>query len=101
MDRINGQRLVNFVYKDDEQERVRFGIIAEEAELIAPQYIKHNQEPYEDILDEDGNKIGEKTRDKPSVDVNPIVMDLMGCVQALNAKIAALDAEIAELKASK
>lgn len=101
MDRINGQRLVNFVYKDDEQERVRFGIIAEEAELIAPQYIKHNQEPYEDILDEDGNKIGEKTRDRPSVDVNPIVMDLMGCVQALNAKIAALDAEIAELKASK
>ena len=101
LDRITGQRLVNFVYKDDEQERVRFGIIAEEAELIAPQYIKHNRIPYEDIIDEDGNKIGEKTRDRPSVDVNPIVMDLMGCVQALNAKIAALEAEIAELKASK
>lgn len=101
MDRIEAMRMVNFIYNDDEENRVRFGIIAEEAELIAPQYIKHNQEPYEDILDEDGNKIGEKTRDRPSVDVNPIVMDLMGCVQALNAKIAALDAEIAELKASK
>ena len=99
--RIAGQRLVNFVYKDDEQERVRFGVIAEEAELIAPQYIKHNQEPYEDILDEDGNKIGEKTRDRPSVDVNPIVMDLMGCVQALTKRIQAMEAEIAELKASK
>lgn len=101
MDRINGQRLVNFVYKDDEQERVRFGIIAEEAELIAPQYIKHNQVSYEDILDEDGNKIGEKTRDRPSVDVNPIVMDLMGCVQALTKRIEDMEAEIAELKASK
>lgn len=101
MDRINGQHLVNFVYKDDEQERVRFGIIAEEAELIAPQYIKHNQEPYEDILDEDGNKIGEKTRDRPSVDVNPIVMDLMGCVQALTKRIEDMEAEIAELKAGK
>lgn len=99
--RILGQRLVNFVYNDDEQERVRFGIIAEEAEVIAPQYIKHNQESYEDILNEDGNKIGEKTRDRPSVDVNPIVMDLMGCVQALTKKIEAMEAEIVELKAIK
>ena len=98
MGRINGQRLVNFVYKDDEQERVRFGIIAEEAELIAPQYIKHNMVPYEDIIDEDGNKIGEKTRDRPSVDVNPIVMDLMGCVQHLNKQVEQLKAEIETLK---
>ncbi|AUM57596.1 putative fiber protein [Escherichia phage LAMP] len=101
LDRITNQRLVNFVYKDDEQERVRFGVIAEEAELIAPQYIKHNQESYEDILDEEGNKIGEKTRDRPSVDVNPIVMDLMGCVQALTKRIEAMEAEIAELKSNK
>lgn len=101
LDRIASQRLVNFVYNDDEQERVRFGIIAEEAEVIAPQYIKHNQESYEDILDEAGNKIGERTRDRPSVDVNPIVMDLMGCVQALTKKIEVMEAEISELKASK
>lgn len=101
MDRINSQRLVNFVYKDDEQERVRFGIIAEEAELIAPQYIKHNQENVSDILDEEGNKIGEETRDRPSVDNNPIVMDLMGCVQYLNKQIEDLKAEIVALKAAK
>lgn len=97
-DRIMGLRLVNFVYKDDEQERVRFGVIAEEAEVIAPQYIKHHKVPYEDIIDEDGNKIGEKTRDRPSVDVNPIVMDLMGCVQYLNKQVEELKAEIAALK---
>nr|DAW21249.1 MAG TPA: minor structural protein [Caudoviricetes sp.] len=98
MDRISRQRLVNFVYKDDEKGRRRFGIIAEEAELIAPQYVKHIEVPVEDILDEDGNKIGEKTRDRPSVDVNPIVMDLMGCVQYLNKQVEELKAEIAALK---
>ncbi len=98
MDRISRQRLVNFVYKDDEKGRRRFGIIAEEAELIAPQYIKHIEVPVEDILDEDGNKIGEKTVDRPSVDVNPIVMDLMGCIQYLNKQVGELKSEIAALK---
>lgn len=98
MDRINRQRLVTFVYKDDEQQRVRFGVIAEEAELIAPQYIKHIEVPVEDILDEDGNKIGEKTVDRPSVDVNPIVMDLMGCIQYLNKQVEELKAEIEAMK---
>ena len=98
MDRINSQRLVNFVYKDDEKGRQRFGIIAEEAELIAPQYVKHREFPIEDILDEDGNKIGEKTVDRPTIDVNPIVMDLMGCVQYLNKQVEELKAEIAALK---
>ena len=101
LDRIANQRLVNFVYKDDEQERVRFGIIAEEAEVIAPQYIKHNQESYEDILDEAGNKVGEKTRDRPSVDTNPIVMDLIGAVQYLKGEVDQLKAELSELKSSK
>lgn len=99
--RISNQRLVNFVYKDDEQGRVRFGVIAEEAEVVAPQYVKHNQEPYEDILDEDGNKIGEKTRDRPSIDTNPIVMDLIGAVHYLRDEVDQLKAELTELKASK
>lgn len=99
LDRITSQRMVNFIYKDDEQERIRFGVIAEEAEIIAPQYIKHNAEPVEDILDKEGNKIGHTTRDRPSVDINPIVMDLMGSVQVLKAEIEGLKAEIAELKA--
>lgn len=100
-DRISNQRLVNFVYKDDEQERVRFGVIAEEAEIVAPQYIKHNQEPYEDILDGDGNKIGEKKQDRPSIDTNPIVMDLIGAVHYLRDEVDQLKAELSELKSSK
>lgn len=100
-DRINNQRLVNFVYKDDEQERVRFGIIAEEAELIAPQYIKHGKAIVHETFDKDGNKTGEVLKDRPSVDNNPIVMDLMGAVQYLKGEVDQLKAELAELKASK
>ena len=96
--RIDSLRMVNFVYNDDEQNRVRFGIIAEEAELTAPQYIKHNDEQYEDILDDEGEKIGAKYRDRPSVDVNPIVMDLLGYAKALRKEVDALKDEIKALK---
>ncbi|QLF85295.1 tail fiber [Salmonella virus STSR3] len=87
VNRIDALRMVNFVYKDDEKNRERFGIIAEEAELVAPQYIKHNREPVADIIDEYGNKIGEETRDRPSIDNNPIVMDLLGYVKDLKLQV--------------
>ncbi|WP_229237524.1 MULTISPECIES: tail fiber domain-containing protein [Citrobacter] len=90
VNRIDALRMVNFIYNDDEQERVRFGVIAEEAEKVAPQYIKHNSEEIADIMDEDGNKIGAETRDRPSVDNNPIVMDLLGYVKHLKAEIEML-----------
>lgn len=89
VNRIDALRMVNFIYNDDEQARVRFGIIAEEAEKVAPQYIKHNPEVYE-VFDADGNKTGESTRDRPSVDNNPIVMDLLGYVKHLKAEIEML-----------
>ena len=93
-DRIASQDLVTFIYKDDEQERVRFGIIAEDAEKIAPQYIKHSEE----TVEVGGEVI---TRDHPRVDVNPIVMDLIGAVHYLRDEVEQLKAELAELKAGK
>ena len=98
--RIEQMRMVRYVYKDDVQERVRFGIIAEEAEEIAPQYIKHREETYDVEVDPETNAIvGGKTRDRPSVDVNPIVMDLMGCAQYAIAECKRLAAEVEDLKA--
>ncbi|WPH67415.1 putative tail fiber protein [Escherichia phage vB_EcoS-EE09] len=98
--RIEQMRMVRYVYKDDVQERVRFGIIAEEAEEIAPQYIKHREETYDVEVDPETNAIvGGKTRDRPSVDVNPIVMDLMGCAQYAIAECKRLSAEVEDLKA--
>lgn len=100
LQRIMSLRMVNFVYKDDNLARVRFGIIAEEAEEHAPQYVKHNQFPIPgtEIFDDEGNKIGEEYQDRPSIDVNPIVMDLLGCVQAQQKQINELKATIAEMQ---
>ena len=96
--RILALELVNFVYKDDEKDRQRFGIIAEDAEVIAPQYIKHNQEPIPgtEVFNEDGHKIGEEFRDRPSVDNNPIVMDLIGCIHGLQRQITDLRQELVD-----
>lgn len=90
--RVLSLGLVNFVYKDDEQHRQRFGIIAEEAEKVAPQYIKHNLVPIEgtEVFDDEGDKISEEYRDRPSIDNNPVVMDLLGCVQNLQQQITEL-----------
>lgn len=99
LDRINALRLVNYIYKDDKEERVRFGIIAEEAEKIAPQYIKHNKEYVDDVLDPITNEVIDKIyRDRPSVDVNPIVMDLLGAIQVLNSKLNEQEARLLALE---
>ncbi|MDM2917733.1 tail fiber domain-containing protein [Citrobacter sp. Cpo035] len=96
MQRIMSLRMVNFVYKNDDLARVRFGIIAEEAEEPAPQYVKHNQFPVDgsQIYDEDGHLVSEKYVDRPSIDNNPIVMDLLGCIQNLQAQITELKSSI-------
>lgn len=99
LDRVSALRLTNFVYNDDEKNRVRFGFIAEEAEVIAPQYIKRFNEPTHFIksIDEHGNEYVSEaiTRERPCIDNNPIVMDLIGCVQALKAEVEELKKALA------
>ena len=88
LNRINQIRFVNYIYKDDEQNRERFGFIAEEVEQIAPQYIKHMQELVDETLDPDTKEIIDRVyRDRPCIDNNPIIMDLLGAIQVLNSKI--------------
>ncbi|EFV5544765.1 tail fiber domain-containing protein, partial [Shigella sonnei] len=94
LDRIMSQDLVTFIYKDDEQERVRFGVIAEDAELTAPQYIKHDEE----TVEIEGEIV---TRDHPRVDLNPIVMDLMGAIQAQQEEINQLKDLVQQLLNNK
>ncbi|QBY72691.1 tail fiber domain-containing protein [Salmonella enterica] len=100
MRRIMGLRMVNFVYNDDELARVRFGIIAEEAEDVAPQYVKHNQFPVpgSQVYNEEGQLVNQQYADRPSIDNNPIVMDLLGCIQNLQAQITELKLTIAALQ---
>lgn len=100
MRRIMVLRMVNFVYKDDELARVRFGIIAEEAEDVAPQYVKHNQFPVpgSQVYNEEGQLVNQQYADRPSIDNNPIVMDLLGGIQNLQAQITELKLTIAALQ---
>ncbi len=96
LERIASLEMVNFIYKDDAQNRVRFGFIAEQAETVAPQYIKHNLEPDPDVvyeadeLDDEGRPLNPVMRDRPSIDNNPIVMDLLGAVQFLYQQVLEL-----------
>ena len=96
VERIAALEMVHFTYKDDEQNRVRFGFVAEQAETVAPQYIKHNLEPDPDAvykaneLDDEGRPLNPVMRDRPSIDNNPIVMDLLGAVQFLYKELAAI-----------
>lgn len=104
LDRIISLRMTNYIYKDDEKKRVRFGFIAEEAEIVAPQYIKHTEDYYGDSIsiDNDGNEVVERLfRDRPCVDNNPIIMDLLGAIQALNSKVNDQEKRLLELEKMK
>ncbi|MEY7429829.1 tail fiber domain-containing protein, partial [Citrobacter freundii] len=83
LSRVMSLEMVNFVYKDDEQQRLRFGIIAEDAEIPAPQYVKHYRYPVPgtEVLDDEGNIVSQEYEDRPAIDNNPIIMDLLGVAQ--------------------
>lgn len=83
LSRVMSLEMVNFVYKDDEQQRLRFGIIAEDAEIHAPQYVKHYRYPVHgtEVFDDEGNIVSQEYEDRPAIDNNPIIMDLLGVAQ--------------------
>lgn len=88
---LQGLEFVTFVYNNDEQERVRRGVIAQQAETVEPLYVK-TREFY------DNNHV---KRSQKELDTHPMLLDTMHVVQTLMLKIETMEAEIAELKASK
>lgn len=89
---IRGLEFVKFVYNNDEQERVRHGVIAQQAETVEPLYVKTRKYV--------GINPGEIVEQK-ELDTTPMLLDTMHVVQVLMQKIETMEAEIAELKASK
>lgn len=89
---IKGLEFVEFIYDNDEQNRVRHGVIAQQAEVVEPLYVKTRKYV--------GNNPGEVVEQK-ELDTTPMLLDTMHVVQTLMQKIEAMEAEIAELKASK
>lgn len=68
-------------YRDDDSEAVRRGVIAQQVEQIDPQYV-HSAEG-----------VGKMT-----LDLNPLLMDALAAIKALNAKVVDLSQQIEALK---
>ncbi|HID3476097.1 TPA: pyocin knob domain-containing S74 family peptidase [Escherichia coli] len=89
---IKGLEFVEFIYDNDEQNRVRHGIIAQQAEVVEPLYVKTRKYV--------GSNPGEIVEQK-ELDTTPMLLDTMHVVQELMKKVESLEAEIAALKAAK
>ena len=94
LDLINQLGLVTFVYDDDEQGRVRRGIIAQQAQEVDPQYVKLVSTSYRDEKGEIINK------DRLVLDSNVFLMDAICAIQVLDQKYAILSKRVAELEAA-
>lgn len=89
---IQGLEFVEFIYDNDEQNRVRHGVIAQQAEVVEPLYVKTREYI--------GSNPGEIIEQK-ELDTTPMLLDTMHVVQELMKKVESLEAEIAALKAAK
>lgn len=89
---IQGLEFVEFIYDNDEQNRVRHGVIAQQAEVVEPLYVKTRKYV--------GSDPGEIVEQK-ELDTTPMLLDTMHVVQELMKKVESLEAEIAALKAAK
>ncbi|WP_406904275.1 tail fiber domain-containing protein [Klebsiella oxytoca] len=91
IDRIRALELVTFVYNDDEQERVRRGIIAQQAQKVDPQYVKQIKTSYL----KDGVQVDD---DRLQIDNNVVMMDTLAAVKVLINRVDELEKTILEMK---
>ncbi|MET4982513.1 tail fiber domain-containing protein [Klebsiella aerogenes] len=91
VDRIRALELVTFVYNDDEQERTRRGIIAQQAQKVDSQYVKNVAMSY--------MKDGEQLNfDRLQLDNNVILMDTLAAVQVLIKRVDELEERLSALE---
>lgn len=86
--KIEALEFKSFVYISDEQERVRRGVIAQQAEQVDPLYVKTRQYP---------NESGEPFEQK-ELDTNALLLDALAAIKVLSTQVKDLQTEIAELK---
>ncbi|WP_142966261.1 tail fiber domain-containing protein [Klebsiella aerogenes] len=89
VERIRALELVTFVYNDDEQNRTRRGIVAQQAQDVDPQYVKNSKMAY--------MKEGEKVETEfLQLDNNVIMMDTLAAVQVLIKRVDELEERLSE-----
>ena len=85
---IKGLKFKSFVYNDDEKNRSRRGIIAQQAETVEPLYVKTRKYP--------GTGNGDSMKEQKELDTTPMLLDTMQVVQDLLKRIEVLEAKLAE-----
>lgn len=94
LDLINQLGPVTFIYDDDEQNRVRRGIVAQQAQEVDPQYVKLISTSY---INEKGETVN---KERLVLDSNVFLMDAICAIQVLDQKYAILSERVAELEAA-
>lgn len=85
---IKGLDFKSFVYNNDEQGRVRRGVIAQQAEKVEPLYVKTRKYP--------GMEKGSPEIEQKELDTTPMLLDTMQVVQDLLKRIEVLESKLAE-----
>lgn len=85
---IKGLDFKSFVYNNDEQGRVRRGVIAQQVEKVEPLYVKTRKYP--------GMEKGAPEIEQKELDTTPMLLDTMQVVQDLLKRIEVLEAKLAE-----
>ncbi|MGN2428638.1 tail fiber domain-containing protein [Klebsiella electrica] len=93
---ISAMELVTFVYNDDESERPRRGVIAQQLQEIDPCYVKVSKGTIsrQAILDDDGKEIEperQETLEKLVLDTNPLLMDALAAIKVLIKRVDELE----------
>lgn len=89
-DNIKALRFRTFVFNNDEQERLRRGIIAQEAEEIDPLYVKHRVY--------NNHELNGPLVHQLELDTTPLLLDTMRALQDTIKQVEDLKSEIAALK---
>ena len=84
---IKGLKFKSFVYNDDEKNRSRRGIIAQQAETVEPLYVKTRKYP--------GTENGDSMKEQKELDTTPMLLDTMQVVQNLLKRVEELEAQLA------
>lgn len=91
VDRIRALKLVTFIYNDDEQNRTRRGIIAQQAQEVDPQYVKQVNTAYM----RNGVQVND---DRLQLDNNVIMMDTLAAVKVLIKRVDELEEKLSALE---
>lgn len=84
LDNIEAMELKTFIFKDDVQNRVRRGVIAQQVEQIDPQYVKTRTY----VLGEGVERV------QKELDSNVLLLDALAAIKVLSARVAELEAKL-------